>query len=285
MLAKLIEFLRTSFRAIRNYKLRLKFTLLRSFSDKEFRRFRCNICGKFSISPLCEIKGRESRSCYHCGSTLRFRSIVGVLSKELFGEVLAIPDFPESKSIVGIGMSDTDIYAVPLSRKLSYKNTYYHKEPKLNITLVSQKMQNVADFIISSDVFEHVPPPVDRAFENLYRILRGNGVCVFSVPYSKRGTTKEHFPGLFEYKIVKQKGKRVLMNRTKDGIVQLFEDLRFHGGSGATLEMRIFSESSLLKNIAEAGFINIKIHEDDKPEYGIILEKKESLIISMRKTE
>ena len=75
------------------------------------------------------------------------------------------------------------------------------------------------------------------------------------------------------------------MNKTKDGAIQVFDDLRFHGGSGSTLEMRFFSRSSLLNSIAAAGFAKIKIHEEDLPEYGIIWEKHSPIIISMSKIE
>lgn len=60
---------------------------------------------------------------------------------------------------------------------------------------------------------------------------------------------EEHFPELFEYKIVTKKGNKVLINKTRQGKEQIFENLRFHSGPGETLEMRVFSRSSLLENI------------------------------------
>jgi len=280
---KLFVRLKTLRKTIQNKRLYLKFIILRAFSDKEFHRFRCNICGKFSTSPLSEIKGRESPSCSHCGSTLRFRSIAAILSNELFGKVVPISDFPECESIAGIGMSDSDIYAVPLSKNFSYKNTYYHREPRLDITSLAPEMHESAHFVISSEVFEHVPRPVDIAFENLFKLLKTGGICIFSVPYNKDGTTKEHFPELFEYSIIQKNGKKVLVNKTKDGVMQLFKNLRFHGGRGATLEMRTFSESSLTENITASGFNKIKFHNEDIPEYGIFNDDQNQLILSFRK--
>jgi len=267
-----------------NNLLHLKFLVLRILSDKEFHKFRCNICGKYSTSPLSEIKGRATPSCYHCGSTRRFRSIVAALSEELFGEILAIPDFPKSRSITGIGMSDSDIYAVPLSKKFSYINTYYHKEPGLDITSLNNQMINSSNFVISSDVFEHVPPPINKAFDNLFKVIKKDGVCIFSVPYIKNGTTKEHFPDLFEHNILEKTSGKVLVNKTKDGITQIFENLRFHGGGGATLEMRVFSESSLIDDITRAGFTDIKLHNENIPDYGIFVDDDQnSLVISFHK--
>jgi len=84
---------------------------------------------------------------------------------------------------------------------------------------------------------------------------------------------------------VKENGLSKLVNKTKDGNIQVFDDLRFHGGAGSTLEMRIFSRSSLLEAITAAGFVKIKIHEDDIPEYGIIWGGAPSVTISMSKVE
>lgn len=166
----LIAHLKRFIRGIRNEILWLRSLIDRKLSSKEFYKFRCNICGNVSISPLSVVKHKESPSCYFCGSNKRFRSIVAVLSKGLFGEIISVPDFHESKHIVGIGLSDSDIYAKALSKIFSYEKTYYHKKPILDITSVKKEMLNKADFVIASDVFEHVPPPIDRAFENLFKI-------------------------------------------------------------------------------------------------------------------
>jgi len=274
----------TPLRMLRNIKRRLAFLRVEVSSGGAFHTFCCNICGKSSSAPLSKVQARESPSCCHCGSNRRLRSIIAALSQELFGEVRAIRDFRESKHIAGIGLSDSPIYATPLSRKLNYRNTYYHREPKLDITAIGEEMHDTAEFLISSDVFEHICPPVDIAFSNMCRILRRGGVCVFSVPYRKTGATVEYFPELFEYKIARRNGRQVLVNVTLDGREQVFENLVFHGGRGATLEMRQLSEPSLLDSIARAGFHEIKMHGDSIPEHGILLEKDAaSLILTMRK--
>ncbi len=277
-----IEILRNLNRIQKNRRLWLKFRFLSLFSNMEYFRFRCNLCGQFSTSPLIEICARESASCYHCGSSLRYRSIIHILSLELFGESLILQDFPKAE-IVGIGMSDPDVYAIPLSRRLSYTNTFYHKEPKVDITSIEPQMKSSCDFIISSEVFEHVPPPIELAFQNIYSLLKPGGVCVFTVPCTKDVSTKEHFPDLHDYKLVKKWGKTMLINKTKDGVDQIFDNLIFHGGKGSTLEMRVFSESSLIENISKASFKDIEIHKCHKPEYGIIWNITESLPISMRR--
>jgi len=269
---------------VENNVLHLKYIILKSVVSNKFHRFRCNICGKTSHSPLADIKDREAPSCYHCGSTKRYRAIMAALTVELFGEAVALPDIMESMHLVGLGMSDASVYSVPLCKKLSYINTFYHREPKLDILDIGKDMINSVDFIISSDIFEHVPPPVDDAFRNLYKLLKKNGVCIFSVPYVRNGMTHEHYPQLFNYSIVEKKGKKVLLNKTRDGEIQQFENLVFHGGPGATLEMRLFDESALLDEIKKAGFTRIKVHSDNIPENGIFIDDDDtSRIISFRK--
>lgn len=61
-----------------------------------------------------ELFSRESSTCTTCGSTPRFRSIIQLLSRELFGESLALPDSPRDKKIRGIELSDWSGYAAPL---------------------------------------------------------------------------------------------------------------------------------------------------------------------------
>ena len=104
----------------------------------------------------------------------------------------------------------------------------------------------IYDFIFSSDVFEHVPPPAQRAFETCHSLLKKNGTLIFSVPYNLDGNTLEHFPDLHDYFIDDQGDSPVLKNLTIDGKRQEFENLIFHGGDGATLEMRVFSLPDLI---------------------------------------
>jgi len=244
-------------------------------------KFQCNICGSQCRAAITAL-GRETPSCAGCGSTVRMRALIYMLSMELFGEGLTIPNFPSRPDIKGIGMSDWDGYAIPLTKKVRHKNTYYHREPKLDITSIDTSLEGDLDFIISSDVFEHVVPPVSVAFENARKLLKSNGVLIFTVPYVKDGRTREHFPDLYDFEIAGKGKSRILKNRTKEGIEQLFDNLVFHGGDGSTLEMRVFSESSLIKEFHGAGFNNVKIYRDQVDEFGIIWEHDWSLPVAAR---
>jgi SAM-dependent methyltransferase len=211
------------------------------------------------------------------------RAIVHVLSLELFGQSLLLSEFPKRRDLRGVGMSDWDGYASGLARKLNYQNTYYHQEPKLDICEMDPKLEGVMDFIISSDVLEHVPPPVSIAFENLHRLLKPGGVLIFSVPYSKEPDTLEHFPQLNDYELLENGGARVLRNVTESGVEQIFENLVFHGGEGETLEMRVFSESALIREFQHAGFREIIIHKTPDFRHGIYWQYDWAIVMSARK--
>ena len=103
------------------------------------------------------------------------------------------------------------------------------------------------------------------------------------MPFDNAGSTKEHFPALHEWQISMRDGKRVLINKLEDGSIQKFKNLCFHGGSGATLEMRLFSQNHLLELFNLAGFKDIKNHSEEFPERGIIFGTKDSYVISARK--
>lgn len=227
---------------------------------------------------------RERRSCNHCGSIVRWRQIIHLLSVELFGQSIALPEFPERPDIKGIGMSDWIGYAVPLANKCDYQNTYIHQEPKLDIITIDPALEGQFDFIISSEVFEHIPQPVSRAFDNVHRLLKPGGVLIFTVPYILTGQTIEHFPELYDYQLIETDGRYVLRNVTQTGVTQVFEDLIFHGGHGATLEMRLFSESSLIELFKQAGFQDININKEPYFEHGIYSRYPVSFPLSVRKS-
>ena len=249
--------------------------------------FCCNITGnQFTLND--EEKHRELGKRF--GYNNRFRAICYVLCKVLYGECKILTNLEKNKNIKGIGMSDSN-WAYILEEKFNYVNTFYHKSPYLDI-YNDKHVSNYSelDFIISSDVFEHINPypSVQLAFNNLYKMLKIGGYIIFSVPYSN-GEHKEHYPNLYNYEIKNEDNKYILYNTTIDNKIEIFDNLCFHGGPGNVLEMRIFSKQSIISFLEKAGFNNIKFHNIDKDmeKYGIFWSKDKyedlSLIISAEK--
>ena len=230
--------------------------------------FTCNICGGACERPA-EAPGREVPGCPACGSTIRLRSLIALLSREIFGVELALPDFPVLKGVRGMGMSDPPELAQRLAEKFDYINTFYHQEPRLDVVNPQPDQLDRYDFIVSSEVMEHVPQPVERAFANLNRMLKPDGLLLLTVPYRIDGRTAEHFPQLHEYALAAPGGRTVLVNRRRDGSLEVFENLSFHGGDGSTLEMRVFTETSLKEILAGAGFAGTHIASENVPEFGV----------------
>jgi SAM-dependent methyltransferase len=200
------------------------------------------------------------------------RAIVHLLSRALFGRSLSLPEFPVDKQLTGVGLSDWEVYADQLAAKLDYRNTYLDRDPKLDITRIDPSLERSLDFLISTDVFEHVQPPVSVAFENACRLLKPGGCLIFTVPYTNEPGTRtvEHFPDLYDFELQTAPGQPArLRNRTRDGQEQVFDDLVFHGGGGLTLEMRVFTEESLLQELARAGFEDVRICREQDLEHGI----------------
>jgi hypothetical protein len=234
--------------------------------------FLCNVCGHSNAGiPAEQMQNRECQSCRGCGSSLRMRSIMRILSQILYGKTIPVPEFPVDKSVTGIGMSDWDGYAKRLEEKFDYTNTYYHAKPRLDITDIPWRMTGKYRFLISTDVFEHIPPAgLDAAFRNSRRLLRNDGAFIFTAPYMKIAQTDEHFPRLHDFRIIETNGKRFLYNRTAGGEEEIFDNLVFHGGEGMTLEMRQFAESDLLRRLSAAGFSSVRICDDAEPAFGVV---------------
>ncbi len=252
--------------------------------EETILRYRCNICGESNERPRAGFD-REKPSCSRCGSSVRLRALALLVAEELAGAPLALPDLPVLRGLEGIGMSDPDHLAAALEPKFRYANTYYHKAPFFDVLRAPVPGESAPyDFIISSEVLEHVPSPVDRAFHNLAAWLKPDGVLLLTTPYSLKDTSKEHFEGLHDFAIVELAGGWVLINRKPDGTIETRTDLVFHGGEGSTLEMRVFGEPELRQLLGDAGFSHVRIAGGNHPEFGIYQSDPWSLPIAARKS-
>ncbi|MDP9104696.1 MAG: class I SAM-dependent methyltransferase [Candidatus Eremiobacteraeota bacterium] len=199
------------------------------------------------------------------------RAAIAALSLALFGRIYEIARFPKRPRFRGLGLSDWPGYAERLRRVLEYRNTYADRPPLLDITAIPERERGRNDFLLSIDVFEHVPPPVSRAFDGAAALLKPGGALILSVPYTLGERTIEHFPSLHDFSIAHQNGVPFLINTTADGRTERFDDLRFHGGEGLTLEMRLFCKQHVERLLAATGFGDVQT-VDRIAESGIIYD-------------
>jgi SAM-dependent methyltransferase len=240
--------------------------------DTATLRFQCNICSTWATVPVTGL-GREDVSCDVCQSTPRLRAMARGLSVAVCGQARPLADLPHE--LVGIGLSDHWQMAYWLAQRFTYQNTYFHQDPRLDITAPTDDRLGSVDFLLSSDVFEHVLSPVQRAFDGAFAVLRPGGWLILTVPHIPIGemdNTVEHFGSLHEWTVERRgpnDSERVLVNITPDGQREEYGGLVFHGGAGETLEMRLFAESSLLRHLQDAGFTNVQVLDDSDLQFGI----------------
>ena len=232
--------------------------------------FQCNICATW-VTVNVNALGRETPNCPTCASSPRLRAIARSLAVAVAGKPCLLEELPGD--LRGIGLSDHQLMSRHLARHLDYHNTFFHQEPLVDVTKPSSTRLESVDFLLSSDVFEHVLPPVQAAFDGAFAMLRPGGWLILSVPHVPAGMsewTTEHFPELHEWSIERDSnGERILVNVTSDGVRQVFDSLVFHGGSGETLEMRLFEERSILAHLAAAGFENVSVRTESDLRFGI----------------
>ena len=244
--------------------------------------FTCNVCGNHNTGV--EEFGREVQNCAECLSSVRIRALVYAVSQELFGTALPLRDFPVLKGLRCLGMTDSDSYAKRLAEKFDYKNTFFDREPKLDVTDIDGLDENTFDLLISSEVFEHVRPPFEKALENAFRLLRPNGVLMLTIPFNlDTDPSHEHYPQLADAGLAQLRSGPVLVNRTVEGKLQVFEDLFFHGGQGSTLEMRVLNQAALRRALLAAGFADLQFYAQDYAPFGIRHMQTWSVPVAARK--
>jgi SAM-dependent methyltransferase len=209
--------------------------------------------------------------------------LIHLLSLELFGRSLTLKDVPPLKSIRGIGMTDKECYAEILAEKFDYTNTHYDREPRLDITQPHPELAGAYDFILSADVLEHIAPPIEGALQEMCRLLKPNGFLGVTIYCHPSDIMREHFPDLHQYRVVSLGDSNVLINRRRDGTLEIRDGLIFHGGTGETLEMREFGVTALRANLLSAGFREIHLLDADVPGIGVIFDADVSQPLIARK--
>ncbi len=141
--------------------------------------------------------------------------VLGVLQSLGYSNT-ALKDAREDWSIRGLGTSDDIKIAKQLVNKFDYVNTYYHKGPKLDLTSVDPQWRECAQFVICSDVLEHVPPPTHSALEGLFSVVASGGAAIISIPYTTADTTVEFYLNLsgMKFEIIKLFGMTQMVFNT-----------------------------------------------------------------------
>lgn len=240
--------------------------------------FMCTVCGFQNSTPSSQLQ-REVPSCHSCGSTVRFRSIALHLLNRLGLPERSLAELPVRRDLVGIGLSDWPGYAKVLETKFQYSNTYFHRAPRLDICKPPADLYQSCDFLISSDVFEHVLPPAENAFFGAAQMLKRGGVLVLTVPFVPRARTLEHYPDAVGYEA---DGNGRVMIETRAGRYAASGPV-FHGGPGSTLEMRVFGALDIHDALVSAGFEDIVFHAEANLEAGIIHRDLYSVPITARR--
>jgi SAM-dependent methyltransferase len=197
--------------------------------------FNCNVCG-------CDANGLEAAhyddpelpSCRGCSSNVRFRWLVHRLSRELFGRSVPLWQFPFDRKIRGLGLTDPTPIATRLEERFTYRNTHFDAEPRFDVRSDPSPLGQL-DFLIASEVFEHVEPPVIAAFHNAARLLKPSGVLLFTAPWVWEGDGTRTLPAFHDWKLDREDGRWVIVDRGREGGVRRFYDLSFDGSPGPSL--------------------------------------------------
>ncbi len=229
----------------------------------------CPICGGVYDLDITK-EYREGPLCTHCGASGRSSAIVHTVCQIAFGNDTPLCQQSPAKDFKLVGLSDGPKYAPLLAEKFDYTNTFYHKEPYLDISSPDETHHNRYDLLISTEVFEHVIGEPLSPFYGALALLKPGGSLVLTVPFVNQGEHKQHYPGLVSYSSRQtDEGKWVADLVFADGTKYTDENAKFHGGPGKTLEICLFTRTSLLKALEDSGFTDIEFHDKNIPERGI----------------
>lgn len=230
---------------------------LNILNKKRYLWFLCNSCLAIRRTTIT-LDLREGLVCPSCGLNARQRAILFAAQRTSRKRIF------RKKNLRIVGVSDGAPIETAFKYRFGsiYKNFEYHTEPFLDITKVDDTLQSTTDIVTCSEVLEHVQPPIELAFHGLLKLLKPGGWLILSVPH--RGLNaphEEHFPVMTHSELINDSNQK-LRGIDLEGNEREFTELVFHGGAGATLEYRVFSETSLRDNLEKSGFINITAQSD-----------------------
>lgn len=156
----------------------------------------CNICGNFLDYELKEIPSkkeslgyRETLDCPKCNSISRDRGLMWALTSLIEYEK-PLCELKINKTLKIFESFGLRYYPTILKEKFDYIDTKYSKL-FLKLKLFPKKFADLQrlffddeqfDFIITSDIFEHVRFD-DKAFSEVYRTLKPGGYFLMTIPF------------------------------------------------------------------------------------------------------
>lgn len=158
----------------------------------------CNICGHATIFRVTDANFREHVPCGHCGSVYRHRQIAAVLLSQALARgrsprlLASLADLPKGLAVwnteatrtlhqrLGARLGDSYVASEFLDPALPSGTTV---DGVLHADLQGSHFADGSiDYILSSDVMEHVPD-VDAALADSFRILKVGGAHIFTAPF------------------------------------------------------------------------------------------------------
>jgi SAM-dependent methyltransferase len=166
----------------------------------------CNICGHLTVFEVINPNLRDTVNCQRCRSSNRQRQIAAVLLKDFTRGALKVPGFANIRDLprgTVIWIAETTMaLRETLSQRLGENCvSSEYLDPSLpsgqtrdGVLHVDMQRTHFADnsldYILSSDVMEHIPF-VQQALQETHRILKPGGCHIFTAPFYFHRFTNE----------------------------------------------------------------------------------------------
>lgn len=200
---------------------------------------------------------REGFVCTNCSASSRHRAVVYTIGKCMGTAGISLALWSKNKAIRILESSGRGSYPMMLKDKFTYYNTEYHPDP--SVTQHPSKRyadfqhlaycDNEFDYVIASDVFEHIRED-EKAFCEIYRILKPEGIFIMTVPYQHNWEQTE------------------IRIRPEGNHDEFLLPPEYHGGGGQTLSYRTYGRD-LLQRLKDYGF-TVGCLELEVPQYAIV---------------
>lgn len=152
----------------------------------------CTVCGeRVQFTPFTD-NLRESGGCPLCGSSNRQRQMAWMLRREL-GLAIAAPLGPSADVAIYNTEANGPVHARLKNHPAYECSEYWGDKAQYGDFVDGVRNEDIQalsfgdasfDFVLSSDVLEHVPDPY-RAHREIFRVLKPRGCHIFTVPYGE----------------------------------------------------------------------------------------------------